>query len=602
MMRKSVLLLGLAAVWLLSAGPVLAMDVPPSSSSPALTITGEVKHPLNLTVEDLSRFQSMEIKLNEVARDGSFHGVYLHQAVPLRTLLDMAEIKKQAQPFEKEIDLAIRVTDRSGRQVVLSWGEIYYSNATEYSVAFAATPIKPMMAEARCAGCHGPEIYQKSLIQAERPAIMPKLLVKGDFYTDRCLEGITRIEVIDLYPDLKVDRSAKLHSDGFVVTGAVKKELRLSSLKGFPSMDMMKKVVGVHMGYHGLHSYKGVSLVKVLEKAGVGDELTKVVMISAPDGYRALFSFGELYQSFAGKRIMLAESDNGKPLEGQRGGKWRIIVPEELVDDRDVLAVDRIEVIDLKPTPKISVIGVGPGDTDLITLEAIGALARADVLVAPEDIQKRFAPYLGGKPVLFDPLKMIKHVYRMDHPDLSQDELEKRLIEERDSNVAKIREALAKGRNVAFLDWGDPMIYGSTRWIRAFFDDDQLESVTALSAFNAGNAMIQRDVGAGGSIVITVPSGLKKNPDLLASVAKSGDTLAIFMGLKEFQDLQALFDRHYPADTPVNLVYSAGIAKDERLVRTTLKEAAGKLQADPEKFLGLIYMGPRLNVRFGECH
>ena len=146
------------------------------------------------------------------------------------------------------------------------------------------------------------------------------------------------------------------------------------------------------------------------------------------------------------------------------------------------------------------------------------------------------------------------------------------------------------------------MIYGSTRWIRAFFSDDQLETIPALSAFNVANAMIQRDVGAGGSVVITVPSGLKQNPQLLAALAKSGDTLAIFMGLKEFQDMKPLFDNHYPTETPVNLVYSAGIAGNEHLVRTTLQQTAAQLAAEPEKFLGLIYMGPRLNVRFGECH
>jgi precorrin-4 methylase len=567
-----------------------------------MTVTGEVKNPLKLTLADLARFQSVEIQLNEVSRDRQFHGVYRHQAVPLRTLLDMAEIVKQDQPFNKEIDLAIRVTAASGKQVVLSWGEVYYSNAAEVAIAFAADPVKPMMTEARCQKCHGPEIYQSALEQYARPAQLPKLLIRGDFYTDRCLEGVTRIEVIDLYPQLKVDRAAKLESRQILVTGAVKKELKLSSLKDFPSMEMSKKVVGVHKGYHGLHSYQGVSLAKVLEAAGAGDELTKVVMISAPDGYRALFSFGELFQSFSGRRIMLAESDNGKSLEGQRGGKYRVIVPEELVDDRDVVAVDRIEVIDLKPVAKISIIGVGPGDTDLITLEAINALARADVVVAPEDILKRFAPYLGDKQNLFDPLQLIKHVYRKAHPELGAQEIEKGLAVERDAGVAKIRQALGAGKNVGFLDWGDPMIYGSSRWIRAFFDDDQLETIPALSAFNVANAMIQRDVGAGGSVVITVPSGLKQNPQLLAELAKSGDTLAIFMGLKEFKELKGLFDSHYPADTPVNLVYSAGIESSERLVRTTLQEAVGHLETDPEKFLGLIYMGPRLNVRFGECN
>ncbi len=599
-MKRLALVLYAMLVCLLTCSSALAMKHAPAPQ-PTLTITGKVTNPLKLTVADLARFQSVEIQLNEVDRDRQFHGIYLHQAVPLRTLLDMAEITTQDQPTGKGIELAIRVTGASGKQVVLSWGEVYYSNAAEYAIAFAAAPVKPMMTEARCLKCHGPEIYQSALDQYERPAQLPKLLIRGDFYTGRCVEGVTRIEVVDIYPKLKSDRSLKLESSEFQVTGLVAKELKLSSLKDYPQMSMWKKVVGLHMGYHGLHLYKGVSLAKVLEAAGVGDELTKAVMISAPDGYRALFSFGELFQSFKGRRIMLAESVDGKPLKGQRGGKYRIIVPEELVDDRDVLAVARIEIIDLKPKAKISIIGVGPGDTDLLTLEALSALARADVLVAPADIAQRFAPYLGNKPNLFDPLQLIKHMYRKAHPELSAEELSEQVTVERDAGVQKIRKALDEGKNVAFLDWGDPLIYGSSRWIRAFFDDDELETVPALSSFNVANAMIQRDIGAGGSIVITVPSGLKENPQLLAALAKSGDTLAIFMGLKQFKELQVLFNEHYAVDTPVDLVYSAGIADSERLIRTTLQKAVGELEADPEKFLGLIYMGPRLNQRFGEC-
>lgn len=601
-MKRPALLLCAMLAWFLTSGPAPAMEHAPKVQA-ALSVTGEVKRPLKLTLSDLSRFQSVEIRLNEVSRDGGFQGVYSHQSVPLRTLLDMAGIVKQESAFNKEIDLAIRVRSASGRQVVLSWGEVFYSNAAEVAIAFAASPVRPMMAEARCRGCHGPEIYRKSLDQYDRPARLPKLLIRSDFFTDRCLEEVTGIEVVDLHPDLKVDRSAKLHSDELVIEGAVEKELKISSLKKYPQIEVRKKVVGVHMGYHGLHSYVGVPLVKLLEEAGAGDELTKALLVSAPDGYRALFSFGELQLADKGRRIILAGSADGKQLKGQRGGKFRIIVPDELVDDRDVMAVSRIEVVDLKPAAKVSVIGVGPGDTDLITLEAIAALARADVLVAPEDIARRFAPYLGDKPVLFDPLQLIQHMFRKDHPEMDPAEADRICNAERAAGVAKIRQALDEGKNVAFLDWGDPLIYGSSRWIRAFFDDSELETVPALSSFNVANAMIQRDIGGGGSIVITVPSGLKKNPQLLEALAKSGDTLAIFMGLKEFQGLKELFDRHYPADTPVNLVYSAGIAGSERLVRTTLQKAIGKLESDPEKFLGLIYLGPRLNERlFRECH
>lgn len=600
-MKRSALLFCSLVIWLLVCGPALAMVKHAPVSRPAITVTGEVKRPLKLTVEDLARFQSVEIQLNEVNRDRSFHGVFRHQAVPLRHLLDMAQIVKQDSAFNKEIDLAIRVSSASGEQVVLSWGEVFYSNAGEVAIAFAATPVKPMMTEARCQKCHGPEVFQTVYDVYGRSAKLPKLLIRSDFYSDRCLEEVTRIEVVDLHPEIKVDRKVKLQSAELVIRGAVEKELKVCCLKKYPQIEVRKKVVGVHMGYHGLHSYVGTPLVKLLEAAGAGNDLSKALMISAPDGYRALFSFGELLLADKGQRIILAKSVDGKLLKGQRGGKFRIIVPDELVDDRDVLAVDRIEVVDLKPAAKISVIGVGPGDTDLITLEAIGALARADVLVAPADIAKRFAPYLGDKPNLFDPLLLIKHMFRKAHPDMDPAEAEKVCNVERAAGVAKIRQALEEGKNVAFLDWGDPLIYGSSRWIRAFFDDDELETVPALSSFNVANAMIQRDIGAGGSIVITVPSGLKENPQLLAALAKSGDTLAIFMGLKQFKELQALFNEHYAADTPVDLVYSAGIAGSERLLRTTLQEAVGELQADSEKFLGLIYVGPRLNQRFGEC-
>lgn len=347
-MKRSALLLCCLAAWLLVCGPALAMKQAPPAK-PALTVTGEVKRPLKLTVDDLARFQSLEIQLNEVHRDSSFHGVFRHQAVPLRHLLDMAQIVKRDTDFPKQTDLAIRVKNAAGKEVLLSWGEVFYSNAGEVAIAYAALPVKPMMTVAKCRSCHGPEVFQSALDVYGRTATLPKLLIRSDFFTDRCLEEVTSIEVIDLRPNIEIDRTVELQSDELVIAGAVAKELKIKCLKDYPQIEVRKKVVGMHMGYHGLHSYGGTPLVELLEAAGAGTDLTKGVMISAPDGYRAFFSFGELQLADKGRRIILAKSDNGKLLKGRRGGKFRIIVPDELVDDRDVQAVERIEVVDLKP-------------------------------------------------------------------------------------------------------------------------------------------------------------------------------------------------------------------------------------------------------------
>jgi precorrin-2 methylase len=595
--KQAIVLAGLLLSGLLALplACVAGQAAPPSS---VMTVTGIVKHPLKLTLEDLRGFQAVPVQMNEVSRDGGFHGVFTYRAVPLRTLLDLAQIAKENQEFNKPVDIAIRVRDRAGHQVILSWGEVFFNSPGEIAVAYAAEPIMPT--HTTCDRCHGPEVFQPALDALTREVPFPKLLLRGDFYTDRCLEGVTSIEVLELDTGLKNDRSVKLFSPEFRIDGVVPEPKKLGCLREYQQVEVMKKVVGVGRGYHGLHRYNGVPLVSLLEKAGVTPDLNKAALVSSPDGYRALFSFGELFLSPLGRRIVVARSKDGK-LFKDKGGKFTLVVPDELTDDRDVQAVCRIEVLDLARPAKLYIIGVGPGDTNLMTLEALSALAGTQAMAAPAEIAAGFAHYLQGKEQLFDPLQLINHMFRKQHPKLSKQEAERQCADLRQQAVAKLKEALAAGKSVAFLDWGDPLIYGSTRWIREYFTDDQIETVPALSSLNVANAMIQRDIGAGGSIIISVPSGLKKNPRLLAALAKNGDTLALFMGLKEFKGMKDLFDRYYAADTPVALVFSAGITGHEHLVRTTLDRAIGELEKDPEKFLGLIYVGQRLNVRFGEC-
>ena len=66
-------------------------------------------------------------------------------------------------------------------------------------------------------------------------------------------------------------------------------------------------MIGDGAGYHGLESYGGSFLSELLKKAGVTPDLNQVIVISAPDGYRTLLSFGEVFLSSRGKSIMIAD-------------------------------------------------------------------------------------------------------------------------------------------------------------------------------------------------------------------------------------------------------------------------------------------------------
>jgi siroheme synthase len=292
--------------------------------------------------------------------------------------------------------------------------------------------------------------------------------------------------------------------------------------------------------------------------------------------------------------MIIAHRLDDEPLE--RGGRFALVVPDDLMADRWVKAVEQIEVISLTCDPKLYVIGLGCGDTNLITLEAISSMARADVFVCSQDVEERFGKYMGNKPVLLDLYEFAPPILKRKNPQLSAAELENLLRNKRSQAAEAIRQALDRGRSVAVLEYGDPTIWSGWRWTRNFFAESTIEVVPGLSSFNVSNALIKKDIGCNGSVVVTTPWGLEDNQAMLEALAENGETLAIFMGLKELPNLVPICKKYYPAETPAYLVYKAGYGKSEHVIETTL---AGLVQAARdyrEKFLGLIYLGPCLGI------
>ena len=136
-----------------------------------------------------------------------------------------------------------------------------------------------------------------------------------------------------------------------------------------------------------------------------------------------------------------------------------------------------------------------------------------------------------------------------------------------------------------------------------YFDEKIIEIVPGLSSFNASNALLERNIGCNGSIILTTSRGIMENPGMLKQFAEKGETLCVFMGLKDMGTLVSEFKKHYKGQTPASLVYKAGYSGSEHLIQTTLdglKKASDKYA---EKFLGLIYLGPCLAPEKKEfCH
>lgn len=97
--------------------------------------------------------------------------------------------------------------------------------------------------------------------------------------------------------------------------------------------------------------YSGVLLGDLLKDAGVptgenlrGKAMSTVVVVSASDGYQVVFSIGELDVSIGNLQVLVADSEDGKPL-GEGAGPLRLVVPADKRPARWVRMIKTIRVI-----------------------------------------------------------------------------------------------------------------------------------------------------------------------------------------------------------------------------------------------------------------
>lgn len=118
-----------------------------------------------------------------------------------------------------------------------------------------------------------------------------------------------------------------LAAEGVVVTGAVRNTLTLdaAALAAFaPEHQANASVTRRFDGAERSTTVRGVRLSAVLERAGLDerdrlDWRKTVVLATATDGYRAVFSWPELFNTDAGRQVLLVYERDGTPLEAREG-------------------------------------------------------------------------------------------------------------------------------------------------------------------------------------------------------------------------------------------------------------------------------------------
>ena len=226
--------------------------------------------------------------------------------------------------------------------------------------------------------------------------------------------------------------------------------------------------------------------------------------------------------------------------------------------------------------PKVTLVGAGPGDPDLLTLKAVKAIESASVLLVDDLVHPDVLRHAS-------PLARIIHVGKRGGCRSTPQAFIEKLM---------AQEALA-GENVVRLKGGDPLIFGRAGEEQTYLQlqgiqVDVVNGITAglAAAHDLGVALTHRTYAHGVMLVTGHASPATASPQmpgvdwvLIARTAHECRlTLVIYMGVQTAEQLQNALLEGLPGDTPVAVVENASLPTQRHActLLTQLSEVFGR--------------------------
>jgi precorrin-4/cobalt-precorrin-4 C11-methyltransferase len=248
-------------------------------------------------------------------------------------------------------------------------------------------------------------------------------------------------------------------------------------------------------------------------------------------------------------------------------------------------------------------VGLGPGDPDLATVKAIRLLQGADVIYTfGGDILERFAAYLKDKDVRelsFDIFTRHSFMKAKGKSIGSKADSASDVDRQRRSLFNEIRRAVKGGKQVVFIDNGDPLIYGPWVGMLEELRDINPEVVPGVSSFNAGLAAIKKDgTWAPNTHSVILTTDRPHGQDSLEALATHKCSMVIFTHRTKFGEIIRKLKTQYAPTTPVAVVFYAGFKEKQSIIDGTLETIESMINDETLPLEHIIFVGDFLTYDF----
>ena len=177
-------------------------------------------------------------------------------------------------------------------------------------------------------------------------------------------------------------------------------------------------------------------------------------------------------------------------------------------------------------------VGVGPGDPELLTLKAARILAEMDNVAFPQKPGVNSLALSIAKPHLSENASF----FPIDLPMEKSREPGKQAY---DLAAKKISELLNEGKSVAYLCEGDPLFYGSAMYLIARLSGGfEIQIIPGITSLNAATAALGRPLVARSERLKVLPATLSDAE--IAAELSNCESVAILKTGRHFPRIRAL--------------------------------------------------------------
>ena len=207
-------------------------------------------------------------------------------------------------------------------------------------------------------------------------------------------------------------------------------------------------------------------------------------------------------------------------------------------------------------TPKLTVVGAGPGDVELITLKAIKALKNADVVLYDALVNEELLQYAEQAEIIFVGKRLGCHAY-------TQDQINELIVSMANRHGHVVR-----------LKGGDPFIFGRGSEEIEYGEKFGLETAVVPGISSAlgvpasvGISLTQRQIAESFWVITGTTSNHELSKDIhLAS--KSAATVVILMGMHKLDQIISIYKENRTDDLPIAIIQNGTKNSEQKVVGT----------------------------------